>query len=269
MTKVSVIMITYAHENFIEKAIEGVLMQECNFDVELIIADDNSPDGTEHIVQKMRSEHPNGHKVHYTKHPHNKGMMGNFMWAFSQAQFKYIALCEGDDYWTSPNKLQKQVDFMESNLQYSMCFHSVDIVMASEADHYVYPIPKSDVLKLDDVIKSHYIPTCSLLFRQEYFNGSLPFWFAKSVSGDIPLEIILASKGDTKFLDEKMACYSRNLGGASHSKNQNFRIRSKYIYMYYKLIGEIGLLRSKQLVFKIIRLTLSIVKSYFFRPFKS
>ncbi len=261
-------MITYKHEEYIEDAVLSILNQKCTFDFELIIADDNSPDSTQTVIEKIFNEHKHGHKIKYTRHIENKGMMGNFKWTIEQAKHKYVALCEGDDYWTSPNKLQKQVDFMESNLQFSMCYHSVDILMASEKDFYAYPVPKSDVLYLSDVIKAHYIPTCSLLFRQEHFNGSLPFWFLKSVSGDIPLEIILASKGKTKFFEEKMACYRRNLGGISHSKHQNFRIRYKYIYMYYKLIGEVGLLRSRHLLFKIVRLTFSILKSYLLRPFK-
>lgn len=196
---VSIVMITYKHADYIEEAILSIINQRCAFDFELVIADDNSPDQTEQIVRKIIEEHPSGNKILYTKHPKNKGMMGNFIWAFSEVRYKYVALCEGDDYWTSPNKLQKQVDFMESNLEFSMCFHSVDIVMAHASDHYAYPIPNSDVLLLDDVINAHYIPTCSLLLRKECINGALPLWFAKSVSGDIPLEILLSSKGKTKF----------------------------------------------------------------------
>jgi glycosyltransferase involved in cell wall biosynthesis len=265
---VSVLMITYKHQNFIEDAVLSILNQKCSYDFELIIADDNSPDGTQAIIEKIINEHKYGHKIKYTRHNENKGMMGNFIWSIKQVKHKYIALCEGDDYWTSQNKLQMQIDFMESNLQFSMCYHSVDIIMANETDYYSYPAPKSDVLYLSDIIKTHYIPTCSLLFRSEYIIGNLPSWFVKSISGDIPLEILLASKGMTKFIDKKMACYRRNEGGISQSKVQNLRIRSKYIYMYYKLIGEIGLFRSKQLVFKIIRLILSIVKSYLFQLFK-
>lgn len=266
---VSVLMITYKHQDFIEDAVLSILNQKCSFDFELIIADDNSPDGTQTIIEKIIIEHKYGHKIKYTRHNKNKGMMGNFIWSIEQAKQKYIALCEGDDYWTCQNKLQKQVDFMEFNLQFSMCYHAVDILMANETDYYAYSVPKSDVLYLSDIIKEHYIPTCSLLFRSEYIIGALPNWFVKSISGDIPLEILLASKGMTKFFDKKMACYRRNEGGISHSKVQNSRIRSRYIYMYYKLIGEIGLLRSKQLVFKISRLILSIVKLYLLRPFKS
>ena len=114
-TLVSVVMITYNHEKYIQQAIEGVLMQKINFHIELIIADDTSPDQTENIVKKIIVEHPNGHWIKYTKHKFNKGVSKNFTWALKQAKGKYIALCEGDDYWTDPLKLQKQVDFLEEN----------------------------------------------------------------------------------------------------------------------------------------------------------
>lgn len=112
---VSVVMITYNHEAFIAEAIEGVLMQDADFPIEFIIADDCSPDRTNEIVQNYISNHPNGKWITYTRHPNNKGMMPNFIWALEQAKGKYIALCEGDDYWTDPLKLQKQVDFLEGN----------------------------------------------------------------------------------------------------------------------------------------------------------
>ena len=117
---VSVVMITYNHEKYIQQAVEGVLMQQTDFPIELIIADDASPDQTEKIVTTIKKKHPNGNWIKYTRHLQNKGMTENFMWALGQAQGKYIALCEGDDYWTDPYKLQKQVDFLEANEEYGL-----------------------------------------------------------------------------------------------------------------------------------------------------
>ena len=107
----SVIMITYGHENFIEQAIKGVLIQECNFDFELIIANDCSPDNTDIIIKDIIANDPRAGKIKYVRHNNNIGMMPNFIYALQSAKGKYIALCEGDDYWTLPSKLQKQVDF--------------------------------------------------------------------------------------------------------------------------------------------------------------
>lgn len=117
---VSIIMITYGHEKFIAEAIEGVFTQQTNFPVELIIANDNSPDKTSEIVEKIMCQAPSHITVKYTCHPINKGMRLNFYWALEQAHGKYIAYCEGDDYWVDPLKLQKQVNFLEANSNYTV-----------------------------------------------------------------------------------------------------------------------------------------------------
>src|SRR5258706_16274760 len=98
---VSVCMITYAHEVFIAQAIHGVLQQETDFQIELIIAEDASPDNTEKIVAGIIKSHPKGNCIKYFRHPRNLGMRLNFIWALQKCSGKYVALCEGDDYWTS------------------------------------------------------------------------------------------------------------------------------------------------------------------------
>ena len=123
---VSICCITYNHENFIRDAIEGFLMQQTNFDYEIIIANDCSPDNTDSFVKKYINNHPKGKLIKYFRHDKNIGVMPNFIFALKQCTGKYIALCEGDDYWTDPYKLQKQVDFLEANLDYTICFHLVE-----------------------------------------------------------------------------------------------------------------------------------------------
>jgi glycosyltransferase involved in cell wall biosynthesis len=121
--KVSVVMITYGHESFIEKAVEGVLMQKCDFEVELIIADDCSPDNTQAIVKNIIKKHPKSCWIKYTRHQKNKGVQSNFLWSLRKSLGKYIAICEGDDYWTDPLKLQKQVNFMDANQDTVLTYH--------------------------------------------------------------------------------------------------------------------------------------------------
>src|SRR5690349_16516557 len=109
--KVSVCMVTYNHEKFIEKAIEGVLMQETDFDVELVIGEDFSTDQTRSIIEKYQQKYPG--KIIIAPSEHNLGMMKNFVNTLNTCTGEYIALCEGDDFWTDPTKLQRQVEFME------------------------------------------------------------------------------------------------------------------------------------------------------------
>jgi glycosyltransferase involved in cell wall biosynthesis len=121
---VSICMITYNHESFISEAIEGVLKQKCNFPFELVIGEDYSTDKTASIIKKYEKENPGIIKARYN-HP-NLGMMLNSERTLEECSGKYIAHCEGDDYWTDPLKLQKQVDYMESHLDSSFCFHQVN-----------------------------------------------------------------------------------------------------------------------------------------------
>ncbi|MCF6185625.1 MAG: glycosyltransferase, partial [Bacteroidales bacterium] len=115
---VSILMLTYNHEKFIAQAIESVLMQKVSFNYELIIGDDCSQDNTQKIIREYQKKHPDIIKpVLRTK---NIGANNNFVDIFKKATGKYIALLEGDDYWTDPNKLQKQVDFLEANPEYGI-----------------------------------------------------------------------------------------------------------------------------------------------------
>ena len=121
---VSVCTITYNHEKFIAEALDSFLMQETDFPFELVVDDDCSPDGTADVVRQYMIKFPNIIKPNLREK--NVGMMPNFIENMKRAKGKYIALCEGDDYWTDPLKLQKQVDFLEGNEGYVCAYHAVD-----------------------------------------------------------------------------------------------------------------------------------------------
>lgn len=118
---VSIVCITYNHEPYLRQALEGFLMQQTTFPVEIILAEDCSPDGTRRICEEYVSRYPD--KIRYIVRDHNVGYNQNEYEAMQAARGKYIAFCEGDDYWTDPLKLQKQVDFLESHPDYSVCWH--------------------------------------------------------------------------------------------------------------------------------------------------
>lgn len=116
--KISVLMLTYNHAPYLKEAIEGVLMQKTDFDFELIICNDCSPDSSEQVIQPFVDKHPE--IISYFRHKKNIGFIENQRFAFKKANGKYIAYCEGDDYWTCPNKLQFQYDFLEKNSEFVM-----------------------------------------------------------------------------------------------------------------------------------------------------
>lgn len=116
--EITVVMLTYNHAPYLKEAIEGVLMQKTDFDFELIICNDCSPDASEQVIQPFVDKHPE--IISYFRHKKNIGFIENQRFAFKKANGKYIAYCEGDDYWTCPNKLQFQYDFLEKNSEFVM-----------------------------------------------------------------------------------------------------------------------------------------------------
>lgn len=210
MPKISVVMITYGHENYIREAIEGVLIQEGNFELELIIANDCSPDATDEIISEILCTHPKAGIIRYFKHENNIGMMSNFIFALQQAKGKYIALCEGDDYWIDINKLNKQVTFLESNPQYVLSFHNAKVLnitngyLSMFVDEY-----KCLEYKAIDLFDKWLIPTASMVFRN-VFDESMPDFVAKATHGDLALQVYLNEFGKFYAFNDVMSVYRIN-----------------------------------------------------------
>lgn len=207
---VSVSMITYNHEAFIGEAIEGVVMQKTNFPFELVIGEDCSTDNTRDICIEYQKKYPDIIRLRLPEK--NQGMMLNWINNIESGQSKYIALCDGDDYWTDPYKLQKQVDFMEANPDFALCAHSVYTLMCEELDENIEM--ERDTLTTEDIIlKDWGLLTASIFFRKEAHKT--PDWYYTVKNGDFALQLIVSLSGKIKFLPEYMAVYRQHLGGMS------------------------------------------------------
>lgn len=206
---VSVVMITYGHEKYIHQAIEGVLMQEYEGEIELIIANDCSPDQTDTIINDIIKNDPRASIIKHTRHYKNIGMMSNFIWALQQAKGSYIALCEGDDYWNEPKKIQMQVDFLEDKDKYIVCGHHRKILDI----HNNLQIQKSEKTSF----------TQCMVFRNNLCNE---FYInsKKVFNGDTFLQNYLMLKGNLKILDFTGAVYRYNNEGAYSSINEEARL---------------------------------------------
>ncbi len=227
--KVSVCMITYGHEKYISQAIEGVLMQECNFEIELVIFNDCSPDNTDEIIQSIIKKHERGSWIKYVKHNQNIGMMANFLLAVGACNGDYIALCEGDDYWIDPLKLQKQTSFLASNSQFSLCFHN-NIIKNDNSEKIMLTDLGKHEFDTKDVLRQWFIPTASIVFRN-YSDFVFPDWFVNCQSGDIPLLLLLSLRGDIKYIDEVMSVYRLHPGGVSNTHREYSKVIGM-IYIY-------------------------------------
>jgi glycosyltransferase involved in cell wall biosynthesis len=216
----TVAMITYGHEAYIKQSIEGVLMQECDFEVELIISNDCSPDKTDKVINDIIANHPRAHWIKYVKHKQNKGVAKNFAWVLQEGSGKYIALCEGDDYWTDPLKLQKQVGFLEKHCDFSMACNS-----SSEIDEngkeYKIANRKEEIIHLAMVLKEGwFIRTASIVFRKEAIKEGFPDFFFKAYSTDYILQVMLLKTGLCKYFPEVMSAYRHHQGGISQANNK-------------------------------------------------
>ena len=221
---VSICCITYNHENFIRQALDGFLMQQTNFPIEIIIHDDASTDNTANIIREYQGKHPHLIKpILQTENQYSQGKKVSPI-TFKQAQGKYIALCEGDDYWTDPLKLQKQVDFLEANPDFAICFHKVKIWEEGQLkDNYITRVPSS-VSTIVDLAKGNYIHTPSCLFRNNT-EKILGANYLNCPLGDYYFHMMNAQYGKLFYIDEVMAVYRVHNNSIWSSKSQIYRIQ--------------------------------------------
>lgn len=214
---VSIVVACYNHDKFIAQAIEGFLIQKTNFKVEILINDDASEDRSVEILKEYEDKYPNLFRIFYQKeNQYSKGVKPWFHILFPAAKGKYIALCDGDDYWTDPLKLQKQVDFLQKNDCFSGCFHNV--IINNEINKNSIPKPwreytKTEFELIDTFSKTALLHTSSFVFRREFFQ--LPEWYVYAKSGDMVLFVVIASKGMLKLIPGELSVYRKNENGVT------------------------------------------------------
>ena len=244
--KVSVLVMTYNHEKFILQALESAAMQETNFDYEILISEDCSSDRTREIVLEFQKTHPE--KVGLLLSEQNMHSNEIVARGIRAAKGEYIALLDGDDFWTSPHKLQKQVDFLDSHPECSLCFHNARIFHESEGREGLTWTPQNqkEISTLEDIWMGNFIATCSTMFRRGLI-GEIPSWYNDFFPiTDWPLHILNAEHGKIGYIDEVMGIYRYHPGGLyspfSETKKQEetlkfYRTMNKNLnYRYNKIV---------------------------------
>jgi glycosyltransferase involved in cell wall biosynthesis len=214
---VSVCLITYNHEKYICKAIEGVLQQETLFPFELIIADDCSTDNTRSIIKEYANSHPS--IIRLILQEKNVGAKRNWLDLIESPKGKYIAYFEGDDYWIDPLKLDKQVKFLEENANYSACCSNV---FEEYEDGQKKIASGKSTITLNDLAYGNIIYTSSVLYRNII---DLPSWLNQCKMGDWILWLLLAQKGPIFKFEEQMCVYRihNNSLWSSAGKEKNLK----------------------------------------------
>jgi glycosyltransferase involved in cell wall biosynthesis len=216
---VSVVVPTFQHAPYVRQAVESVLAQRTSFPVQILIGEDGSTDGTQEICEELRRSHPD--RVRVLSHGHleklvlNGRQVGrvNLVETLRQCTGRYIALLDGDDFWTDPQKLQKQVDFMEANRAYSFCFHRVDCVTKDGGALAAFPRTRRVEFPTEQVLLGDVAKTPSMLFRATAIPRPLPEWYRKeSPIGDWPLTVLAALSGPARRLPGHMASYRFGVG---------------------------------------------------------
>lgn len=231
--KVSVRMITYNHEKFIAQAVDSVLMQETDFAYELVIGEDCSTDRTRDIVKEYQRKHPD--KIRLLLPERNLGARENSKQTTRACRAEYMALLEGDDYWTSPHKLQKQVDFLDSHPECAYCFHPVLWVYDDNLrESHVEPQNRKPIYRLRDLLEFCFIPTGSTVFRRGLVEEP-PDWYYSLAMGDWPRFVLYAQHGDIGCIDEVMGVYRVHGNGMWSGKGPLERMEA--VYEFYRQIN--------------------------------
>ena len=225
---VSIVCITYNHVRFIRDALDGFVMQKTNFPFEILVHDDASTDGTADIVREYEEKYPHLFRCVYQTENQwgKKDACKDFL--FPMVRGKYVALNEGDDYWTDENKLQKQVDFMESHPDFSVCFHPVTVHWDdnSKPDD-IFPSAEmrfdKTVLTLDDLLKHNFIQTNTVMYRWRFHTDSFDLIPDGILPEDWYLHLLHAQIGKIGFLPDVMSVYRRNQGGIWTEAGQTSR----------------------------------------------
>lgn len=231
---VSICCITYNHEDYIRQCLDGFIIQETNFLFEILVHEDASTDNTANIVKEYETKYPQLFRCVYQKENQFEKQNALFNILIPMSKGKYITLCEGDDFWIDPYKLQKQVDFMESNPEYGLVHTDVNkrvenknrtvqtYYVSAGIKHVINP-------SVCDIIAGfHPITTCSILFRQDLVNSLLKDKnYLNFKMGDYPLFCEIASNSKIKYLNEVTA--TRRVLNESATQSKNFKKKLSFI----------------------------------------
>ena len=228
---VSIVCLTYNEEDFVRDTFDNFLSQKTTFPFEVLVYDDASQDRTPEIIKEYAAKYPDIFRVTlYEENNFKKGLgFYGLRVGFNEAKGKYIAYCEGDDYWCDDLKLQKQVDFLESHPEYNVCAHETRIRndYDSKEDGILFSQTKVNIF-LDRTKRQHYtfedtltgniFHISSMMFRNSPIKW--PEWICKVTALDMVLFMILAEKGDIYRLDDVMSVYRHNVKSITSTQQQ-------------------------------------------------
>lgn len=231
--KVSICCLAYNQEKFIRQTLDGFIMQKTNFPFEVLIHDDASTDTTADIIREYETKYPDIIKpIYQTQNQYAIGKSGEKYFNLPRVQGEYVAMCEGDDFWTDKNKLQIQADFLDKNPDFSLCFHPVKIFYEDNSvPDSIFPDFENEFndvkeLNLISLLRKNYIQTNSVMYRwrlnsQEKIDNLYP---DAIIPSDLFVHLLHAQVGKIGFINKVMASYRRHSGGFWQDTNESFHL---------------------------------------------
>lgn len=249
---VSIVCNAFNQEKYIADAIDSFLIQSTDFDFEILIHDDCSTDDTANIIKTYQKKYPSLIKtIIQTENQYSKGFKVTRINS-ERARGKYIALCEGDDYWTDPLKLQKQIDYLEKNQEVTLCVHGASIIDAKTNKQLDILVPsnRSRYFTTDEIIfgGGGLFATNSMVFRREDFK-TIPDFYDRSKVGDYPLTVYLSLLGKVYFMNEIMSAYRTSVPGSwteEHFQSE-FEVQNGHFMQIESLLESINDFSCQQL----------------------
>ena len=245
---VSISCVTYNHAPFLRQCLDGFFMQQCDFDFEILVHDDASTDGTEAIIKEYQEKYPDIIKpIFQTENQYSKGVRGmNQKYNFPRAKGKYIALCEGDDYWTDPLKLKKQVDFLEKNTDFVMVFSNAEVIIENDGEKTnnisgIKSFKESQIFTASELLENWTVPTGTVVFKnisidERYYELNRN---EKFIFGDIILFLHLTTKGKVYGIKDYTAIYRRHSGGVTNFP-PSLELLKRFNDHYFAIISVFG-----------------------------
>lgn len=225
---VSICSLVYNHESYLRQCLDGFVMQKTTFPFEVVIHDDASTDGSADIIREYAERYPDVFvPIYQTENQYSKGIKVSSTFVFPRARGKYIALCEGDDYWTDPLKLQKQVDFLEANPDYGLVFTNSQRWLEDKQKMTPSAANPYDGDAFERLLQRNFIATLTVCFRHEMLQKIQQDYLEQAFCmGDYPLWLEIARLSKIKYLPDVTAVYRVLPNSASHAKDR----RKQYLF---------------------------------------
>lgn len=258
---VSVCIFAYNHENYIGQCIESALMQKTSFNIEIILGEDYSSDKTRIICKHYEEKYPE--KIRLLDRGKNLGMCGNVFGTLKEAQGDYIAILDGDDYWTHPLKLQKQFDYLEANKDKNLVFHQTIRINELSKALDLFVTEEKDTYKFDDILDRWLMATGAMFFRREAMD--YPDFLSCTHNFDLAIQMIVNRNGnEIGYLKDIMSVYRINSGSNTNNVLYNHENTARRQLLLFSEINSYSNYRyDKQITNKITIINNSLRKRFF------